>query len=344
MSRIAATVYLLLFLTATSAQAQNVRFVFKNSEKRIDVVIGGNFFTSYRWDTKLKKPILFPIHSAKGTVVTRGFPLNPRAGESVDHPHQSGLWFDYGDVNGIDFWNNSIYRNADELRHMGTVLHRKVVAAKAGRTSGELRVLADWLMPDGKTILRETTRYVFYAGRDTRSIDRITTLTALRKRVVFGDSKEGLFGIRVRRELEQPAKEPIILTDATGKPRNEKVMDNNNVTGEFRSSEGKTGDDVWGTHAKWSSLTGRVGIEDITIAIFDDPTNFGFPAYCMARGYGLFAVNPFGRKAYENKEPLNYTLEPKGSVTFRYRVLIASQKVETANIEAAYRDFVDHRH
>jgi hypothetical protein len=340
MSRFFAIACLLLVLTATSAQAQNVRFVVKDSEKRIDVLVAGKLFTSYRWDAKLKKPILYPIYSPKGTLVTRGFPLKSRAGESVDHPHQSGLWFDYGDVNGIDFWNNSIYRKSAELRHMGTVVHRRIVAAKGGRTSGELRVQADWLMPDGTTILKETTRYVFFARSDSRSIERITTLTALRKKVVLNDSKEGLFGIRVRRELEQPAKEPIALTDENGKPRKEKVIDNRNVTGEFRSSEGKSGDDVWGTRAKWSSLTGRVGIEDITIAIFDDPTNFGFPAYCMARGYGLFAINPFGRKAYENKDPLNYTLEPKRSVTFRYRVMIASQKVDAANIEAAYLDFV----
>ena len=40
-------------------------------------------------------------------MVTRGFPLEPRPGERVDHPHHVGLWFNHGDVNGVDFWNNS---------------------------------------------------------------------------------------------------------------------------------------------------------------------------------------------------------------------------------------------
>jgi hypothetical protein len=339
-------VFAFLGFVATSAQAQQhkrgVALVTKIEQKRVDILIDGEFFTSYRWDTDLKKPILYPINSANGTVITRGFPLEPRAGESVDHPHQSGLWFDYGDVNGVDFWNNSIYRTPEEVKHMGSVVHRRIVEAKDGRTSGELRIEADWVMPDGKTILREATKFIFRAGNGSRSIDRITKLTALREKVVFNDSKEGLFGLRVRRELEQPSQEPIALTDAHGKPMTEKVIDNSQVTGKFRSSDGKTGDDIWGTRAKWSTLAGHVGGEDITIAIFDHPKNMGFPAYCMARGYGLFAVNPLGRKAYENKEALNYTLEPGQSLTLRYRVVISSQKDGPANTEAQYRNFVKH--
>src|SRR2546430_164772 len=75
--------------------------------RRVDVSIGGQPFTSYIWPDRLKKPVLYPLRSATGTLVTRGWPFDPRPGERVDHPHHVGLWFDYGDVNGIDFWNNS---------------------------------------------------------------------------------------------------------------------------------------------------------------------------------------------------------------------------------------------
>lgn len=341
MLRCAATICVFVLLAANCIEAQIVRLVPRNSEKRIDVEVGGRLFTSYRWDADLKKPILFPIFTSKGTVITRGFPLEPRAGESVDHPHQSGLWFNYGDVNGIDFWNNSVFRTANETKHMGTIVHRGILAIKGGKSSGELLVAADWLTPDEQIFMRETTKYVFRDRKGSRIIDRTTTLTAVSEEIVFEDSKEGMFGLRVRRELEQPTKEAIALTDADGKPGGEKVIDNKNVTGEFHNSEGKTGDGVWGTRARWSSLTGRVANEDITIVIFDNPKNFGFPAYCMARGYGLFAVNPLGRNAYENKEPLNYALAPRRSVTFRYRVLLSSRKNTPANIEAVYRDFVE---
>src|SRR3989442_11814525 len=40
-----------------------------------------------------------------------------------------------------------------------------------------------------------------------------------------------------------------------------------------------------------------------------------------ARGYGLFAANPLGRKAFTNgKEQLNFRLGPGESTTFRHRI------------------------
>src|SRR4051812_30415616 len=76
------------------------------SAKRVDIAIDGKPFTSYIWPEHVKKPVLDPIRSAGGTIVTRGWPLAPRAGERVDHPHHVGLWFNYESVNGLDFWNN----------------------------------------------------------------------------------------------------------------------------------------------------------------------------------------------------------------------------------------------
>jgi hypothetical protein len=77
------------------------------AHRRVDITIDGQPFTSYLWPTSLKKPVLFPLIAPGGTVVTRGYPLTPHAGERVDHPHHAGMWFNYGNVNGFDFWNNS---------------------------------------------------------------------------------------------------------------------------------------------------------------------------------------------------------------------------------------------
>ena len=94
--------------------AQNcVEVVRHEADRRVDVLVGGKPFTAYVWPTTLKKPVLYPIRSATGVVVTRGYPLEPRPGERVDHPHHAGLWFNYGDVNGLDFWNNSDAIKAD---------------------------------------------------------------------------------------------------------------------------------------------------------------------------------------------------------------------------------------
>jgi len=336
---------LAVFTTAQNKKS-GVRIRKDETDQRVDVLVNGKPFTSYVWSSDLKRPILYPIRTATGTTVTRGFPLEPRTGESVDHPHQVGLWLSYGDVNGVDFWNNSIYRKPEERQHMGTVVHRRIVRTRNGSSRGDLKVEADWLMPNGKVILNETTEFVFRAGKDLRSIDRITTLTTLDQKVVFNDSKEGMFGMRVSRELEQPAKEPIRLVGANGQPSAEKILDNRNISGEYRSSEGKIGDDVWGTRAKWALLSGKVGGEEITLAIFDDPKNVGFPTYWMTRGYGLFAANPLGQKAYatEKREQdikeMKFTLGPKRSVRFRFRLVILSQKETPEQIESLYREFI----
>ena len=47
------------------------------AQRRVDITIDGQPFTSYIWPTTLKKPVLYPLRAADGTVVTRGYPLKP---------------------------------------------------------------------------------------------------------------------------------------------------------------------------------------------------------------------------------------------------------------------------
>ena len=341
-SRLAVTSFLLLTAASTLAQpkAQGVSVSANEAARRVDILVDGRAFTSYIWPETQKKPVLFPLNAADGTPVTRGFPLDPRGGERVDHPHHAGLWFNYGDVNGVDFWNNSDTLKPEAQSKMGTVKHRRIVSTKSGKDSGELVVEMDWIMPNGKPILRETTRFVFRAGPNTRAVDRITSLTALDERVVFRDNKEGVIGMRVRRELEQPSKEPLVFTDASGKATAVAKLDNTGVSGEYLSSEGLKGDAVWGTRGRWTMLAGTVGQNPLVLAILDHPKNPGYPTYWHARGYGLFAANPLGQEVFSNgKEKLNLTLEPKQSVTFRHRLLILSGTGTSAQIDDQQKRF-----
>ena len=323
-----------------AAASRGVQVVANESAQRVDVTIDGTPFTSYIWPSTSKKPVLYPVRTAKGTAVTRGFPLEPRGGERVDHPHHIGLWFNHGDVNGLDFWNNSDAIPADRAPKMGTIAHKRIVEAKGGSDRGELVVEMEWRQPDGVAILREQTRFVFTGSGDKRSVDRITTLTALAKPVVFRDNKEGLLGMRVRRELEQPADKPELFTDASGKETKVPVLNNEGVSGEYTSSEGLKGDKVWGTRGRWVLLAGKVGSEPITLAILDHPSNPNSPTYWHARGYGLFAVNNLGRKVFDPKqEELTLTLEPGKSVTYRHRVLILDSAAAPDAIEREYRTF-----
>src|SRR5512143_813211 len=196
-----------LMITARvhAAQDKGVTVVPNEASNRVDVLVDGQPFTSYLWPDTLKKPVLYPLRTASGTVVTRGYPLEPRPGERIDHPHHVGLWFNYGDVNGLDFWNNSDAIKPAERHKYGTIRHVRIKRAESGKDHGEIEVEMQWLNPDGKPLLRENTTFIFHAGPNLRAIDRITTLTALDERVVFHDNKEGVIGLRVARQLEQPA-------------------------------------------------------------------------------------------------------------------------------------------
>jgi len=326
--------------SASAAASSGTQVVANEAERRVDIAIDGKPFTSYIYPEALKKPVLYPIRTSRGTVVTRGFPLEPGPGERVDHPHHVGLWFNYGDVNGLDFWNNSTDIPAARAPKMGTIRHTRVVETKSGAAAGELAVEMEWVTPDGTPLLREDTRFVFRGAGSTRTIDRITTLTALQTKVVFRDNKEGLLGMRVTRALEQPADKPEIFTDSSGKATKVAVLDNKGVTGQYLSSEGLKGDAVWGTRGRWCMLSGQIEDEPVTIAILDHPANPNAPTYWHARGYGLFAANGLGRKVFkQDEEELVLTLDPGKSVTYRHRVVVVSGAAMADSIEREFRTF-----
>jgi hypothetical protein len=322
------------------AGASQVEVRSRPADRRVDVLVDGKPFTSYAWPEKVSKPILYPIRTARGTIVTRGFPLDTRPGERVDHPHHAGFWFTYGDVDGVDFWGNSEAIAPAERAKMGVIRQHQVVSAKSGAGRGDLEVRADWVMPGGTVALEEDTRFSFRADALTRTIDRVTTLTS-KSKVTFRDTKEGMLGIRVARSLEQPADKPEVFSDATGKPTAVPVLDNTGVTGLYTSSEGLKGDAVWGKRARWMALSGRVGDEDVVLLLVDHPKNPGYPTYWHARGYGLFALNPFGPKAYsEGKdEERPYAIEAGRPAVLRYRLAILPGPFSAEKAEAVFKAF-----
>lgn len=320
-----------LFVTSVANAQLPVKFVQHPEERKTDVLIGGKFFTAYVYTTNIEKPILYPLETASGIIVTRGFPLNPRPNERTDHPHHTGLWFNYGNVNGLDFWNNSYAIPAAEKPKYGSVHHQQIVKVQEGKNKGTLVVAADWVDQQGTVLLKEVCTYTFSGDADHRVIDRVSTLTAQQQKVTFNDNKEGTLGIRVCRELEIPSDKPEIYTDANGVATAVPKLNNEGVTGNYLTSEGKTGNDVWGTRGKWCLDYGTKEGQPVSIAIIDHPANPGYPTYWHARGYGLFAANTLGQEALSGgKDKLNFSLEPGKSVSFRYRIIITEKKTPTS--------------
>jgi hypothetical protein len=323
--------------------AKGVQVVADEARRRVDITIDGSPFTSYIWPASLMKPVLYPLIDGDGITVTRGYPLEIRPGERVDHPHHAGLWFNYANVNGFDFWNNSEAIKPDKRSKMGTILHTRIVSTKSGADLGNLVAESVWVTGDGKQILNQKTRYVFMRSSHARVIDEVITLTAL-DRVVFNDDKDGMLGLRVAGWLESPEEKGGIFMDASGNPTKVDAAPAgaaNPATGEYLTSQGIRGGAAWGTRGRWCALTGHTGNHTVTVAVIDYPGNPGYPAYWHARGYGLFAANPLGRSIFDPKQPpLNFTLEKGQSAAFRYRVVLFSHAASPEEIDGEADSFV----
>jgi len=100
---------------------------------------------------------------------------------------------------------------------------KKVGPAKSGKDQGSLAATFDWTDRQGNVVLTEDRVMTFHADATLRIIDVDVTLTSVQT-VVYGDSKDGAFGIRLR-----------------------PVLDEQGGTGKIVNAEGLTGErQVWG--------------------------------------------------------------------------------------------------
>ena len=327
--------------SAVSAQkSEPVKIVSSVKEHKVDVFVGGKLFTSFLYPDSLEKPVLYPLYAANGTVVTRGFPLDPKSGDPTDHPHHIGLWFNFENLNGLDFWNNSYAIAKDKKNLYGWIRTDHILKATGGNI-GVLAYHANWTNQQKEVILEETTRFEFSGKGNQRIIDRVTTLKA-NVDAVFNDAKDGMLGLRLAHELQMPTTEDQKFTDDKGNVTIVKGGTDKVASGNYLTSAGKTGNDAWSTRGVWCKVFGKMGADSVSIAIIDHPKNPNYPTFWHARGYGLFAANPLGEKIFTNgKSEKMLTLKKGESVTFRYRVVInnGSQTTSTAQVNTLAGSF-----
>lgn len=292
---------------------------------QIDILYNGMLITSYLYGDTLDKPVLYPLITPDGIEVTRGYPWAPRPNERTDHPHHVGVWFNFGDVNGLDFWNNSSAIPLEQKVRYGSVKHCEIKFLGAGTERAELEAVSEWMNQAGEVLLKENTRYVFKKEGVFLTIERQTTLTAWQDTVTLKDNKEGLFAIRVAREFEAATDKPDFFIEEDGKPSRTKVVNPGNANGIYRNDAGITGDDVWGKQASWVVLSAKKDGLPVSIAILDHPENPGYPACSHARGYGLFSVNNLGRNAFDKKlDEIQFTLKKGEQIQFRHKLVLKS--------------------
>ncbi len=328
------------FSVAFAQTGEKVNVLKEVNKNKVDVFIGSKPFTSFLYPDTLEKPVLYPVFTAEGTDVTRGFPLNPKPGDPTDHPHHIGIWFNYENVNGLDFWNNSYAIPKEKKSQYGWIKTDKILNLKSG-AKGVLAYHANWVNQQNSVLLEETTQFEFTAVGHERLIDRTTTLKA-NTDVNFTDAKDGLLGMRLAHQLQMPTKEDQKFTDDKGNVTIVKGGTDNVANGNYITSEGKTGNDAWSTRGNWCKVYGKMGTDSVSVVLNDHPQNPSYPTFWHARGYGLFAANPLGEKIFTNgKSAKNLQLKKGQSITFRYRVVVDEGKnaISTAQIQKFAADF-----
>lgn len=322
MSKLIATIFISVVFSSyiASSSKGKVEFSHDRINQKLNISINGKYFTSYLYPDDMEKQVLYPILTASGEEITRGYPLNPKPFERTDHPHHVGLWFNFGDLNGLDFWNNSFAVKPENKHRYGSIRFKEIV--ETNPKTGTLVTASDWIDINNEVLLDEKSTFVFSEKNGIRTIDRTTELIA-QKQVIFTENKEGLLGLRVDRAFEEPSNKPEKFLDAKGNVTEVPLMNNEGVNGVYRNAEGITGAGVWGKRSPWVALRGVKKDEIITIVIFDHPQNPNYPAWSHARGYGLFAFNNFGgRTVDKNSDPVKLELNPGEKVVFKHKVTI----------------------
>jgi hypothetical protein len=292
-----------------SARAADPVVKLVKQDHAVEVTIDGKEFTTYHTDPKWPKPFFSPVKTPSGTVLTRE--LQDKASKDYDHVHHKGIWVSIDEINENKHWaEKHIIKNV------------MVELVKPEGNPAELRVMNLWLDKDSKPLVYETTDIQIFANR---LLAYDIQFTAGQEKLHWGDTKEGLLGIRVAdsvREKQATADQPAgKIVDADGR---------------------KTMKECWGQLSNWMDYSGPVAGKIEGVAIFDNPTNFRRSRFHI-RDYGLFSVSPFGQNAYTNgqlpADPL--TQESGTSIHLKYGVYIHSGDAEQGEVAKVYADYLE---
>lgn len=298
---------LALLCSAVTAGAAAGPVTFTEQPGRIQVSILGKPFGALHCAEGQDKPFFFPLRSAAGVSVVRGWPVEPAPGEPDDHPHQRGLWWAHGLTNGVDFWTTS----------EGTGRYQLKSAPKVDARRATILVELDMVTARKEVLGSLIQEYTFRADGDNRIVDaRIQILADRGIPVKLGDTREGAWAIRVGEGLTEGRGATLL------------------------NSEGGVGEkQIWGKRARWVDYSGKAEGTAVGVAMFDHPSNPGFPTFWMARGYGLLAANAFGESEFTGDKTRDgsMTIPAGGKLEFRHRLVIHPGNAKSAGVEKLYQ-------
>lgn len=302
---------------------------------------GDRLLATYRADLD-GTPGFYPLLSPSGLPLTRNFPMEPvgaakanaavAAGfEKHDHPHHRSMWFDHGDVNGIDFW---ALQPADKVGRVVQRSHASNVVESSSVVNGvatasefcELITGNDWVKPDGKRMLRDERKFHIHEQLGDTIMDVTIKLIASDGDVTFGDTKEGSLGVRMAGTIKVDAK----------------------LGGEIHNAEGLKDGDTWAKVSDWVDYSGPIAPRELPasdakvtaneaadwahagITMMYHPDNELAECYWHVRSYGLFAANPFGRHHFGAPAYDGVTIPNGQTRTLAFRLVLHDGEFDKA--------------
>lgn len=304
-----------LGLASAAMRAASVEL--KRGDDQIEVTIDGKAFTTYYFPKDVAKAYLMPLRTPSGVIVSRPFPVFNNVSTADPklpsfEPHQRPLYFGHGNINGVDFWSEAVFNsfyarpaptqpaNPGAVRAYGHMKMVKLEEVRDGPDSAQIRAQFSLDDPNNRVLAEATQTYTFRGDERTRVIDCEYIFYALGNPVVFGDTKEGAFAVRLNAELSAPHDHMLNSRGAKGEPA------------------------IWGKPADWVNYSGTVSGKTVGVVVFDHPSSFRHPTTWHARAYGLLAANPFAAREFTNdpKQDGSWTVPERKTITFRYRVII----------------------
>lgn len=252
MKKIVLTITALWLAGVMYAQKQEVSAT--KVGNRIDVTIGEQFFTSYRFQPDEKYLFFFPVNGpVSGAGVT-----SMRNGQ---YPHHSSLFFGCDRVNGGNYWQEGLER--------GRIIS---VGARIVEAKGERVVIEDeciWKRPDAEAPIMDRRKIIISApSPELYQLDFDIEMEMLID-VTIQKTNHSLFSARV---------DPDLTVKQGG------VMIN---------SEGKQGEKgTFGVGAAWIDCYGERKTGKEGIAIMQHPSNRWYPSLWFTRDYGFMSPTP----------------------------------------------------
>ncbi len=278
----------------------------EKEEGCLSITANGREITRYHFGgvfEKFKKPYFYPL-MVDGTNLCRGYPMDPRPGESNDHPHHTGVWFTHGEVDKVDYWSKE------------PIKHARFVLKEAGPVMAHLVAENHW----GPKVIETQDVRIYNIGEEVL-MDWTITLAATAKAVELGKTKEGGFSVRVATELTSP--EP-------GKTREQSKGRGDGKMVDALGNENEP--PIRAQAANWADNFGVIGGKTYGVALMNHPQSWRYPTNWHVRNYGLFAANAFFVQG-------EYTLEPGKPIVLRYRLYAHNGDPKRAKVQAVYAGY-----